>query len=134
VNIFEELVILHGQRNSKNLFGVPSVPDIIKHNFRSVVRRTESFPPLMGIKIPTFQGKPTTRAFQAKQIVPIENIKRNAKLTIITEPSSIWVVGTNWGVAWKALQIKIEHVGEEETLATYCFVEDGEDEFLPRKK
>jgi len=75
----------------------------------------------LSLKIPL-----ETMVFQSKEVVPLETIKRSAKLSVITEPSSIWVIGTNWGVIWKALQIKIEESGQMEDTTSFAFMEDDQ--------
>jgi len=130
VNIFEDVVVLHGQRDAKSLFtGMQGLSaDIIKSNFKSAIRKSGSFPPLMSIKIPMVQGASVTKVFHSRQPVPLESIKKNAQICVIAEPSFIWVVNKNWGVSWKALQIRIEESGGDSSLSSYSFLESADDE------
>lgn len=128
IGAFEATILYHAQRESKNLFNQTTPHDVVKYNFKSNLKRTTDFAPLMTIKVPVVNNEPVTRVWtSAREEVPLESIKKNSKLVVIAEPSSIWVVGTSWGVSWRALQVKIVSSGQEDSVDGYAFLPEGEE-------
>jgi len=132
---FDEKMLAFALKEKANWFksSKPLTPDILKYNYKASIRPpkdSERFAPTMSLKIPTFSdGKVSVDVYGVDhELVPLEYIKSNAKVTAIVEPRSIYFIQGSWGVTWNALQIRVDDPGVDSPskmaqLTEYAFLD-----------
>jgi hypothetical protein len=84
----------------------------------------------MKFKIAMMNGAPNVRVFDTdKKAITIDDVPRGAKVKVIAEIASVWMVGqggTMWGLTFRAAQILV--VSKPASLDQFAFTDDGDDD------
>jgi len=109
----DELTIAQATNNVDLWFqGKGLVPEVVKYNYRPLVKTTAKFPPLVKLKVPVNQaGQPMIDVYRETdgdlEQVGIEALTRNSRVVAITELRSVWFVASNYGLTLRVAQLKI---------------------------
>jgi len=132
LNRIDESFIEAAKNNSAAWFGKDVPIDVIKHNFKSSVKKpvVGGRNPLMKVKIPveynavTGGNSPRLSVFVDKKPVGIEELKPQCKVVGIIELKHGWIAGgSSIGLTWHLLQVKISQPAATDVLPDYAFVE-----------
>jgi len=118
INQIDAAVIAEATKHATVYFGgaTPPTAEIIKFNFRSTIKlpkepNTAGYPPMMKLKVPIQDGNVRLQVFEQREESAIEAISPNSKVTTIVSPA-IWVVNSQFGVTYLALQSRVEGTQE----------------------
>jgi len=123
-NALDEYMIDMGVANSKAWFKSPLTRDIIKAFYTPSVRfskdaegNVKPYPPTLKIQLKQRDGKFETAVYDEKKRplsdIPLEDILvKGATISSLIQCTGVWFAGSKFGLSWKAMQIKADHLPE----------------------
>jgi hypothetical protein len=123
-NSLDEYMIDMGVANSKAWFKSPLTRDIIKAFYTPSVRfskdaegNVKPYPPTLKIQLKQRDGKFETAVYDEKKRplsdIPLEDILvKGATISSLIQCTGVWFAGSKFGLSWKAMQIKADHLPE----------------------
>ena len=122
--ILDEYMIDLGVKFSKQWFKADLNRDIIKAFYTPTVRfskdaegNVKPYPPTLKIQLKQRDGKFETAVYDDKKRplsdIPLEDILvKGATISALIQCTGVWFAGSKFGLSWKAVQIKAEHLPE----------------------
>jgi hypothetical protein len=123
-NNLDEYMIEMGVKNSKSWFKKELSSDIIREFYTPCVRFSKDaegnlkpYPPTLKIQLKQRDGKFETAVYDDKRQpltdVPLEDILvKGATISSLIQCTGVWFAGSKFGLSWKAIQIKADHLPE----------------------
>jgi hypothetical protein len=123
-NSLDEHMIDLGQKFSKQWFKSDLSRDIIKAFYTPTVRfskdaegNVKPYPPTLKIQLKQRDGKFETAVYDDKKRpltdIPLEDILvKGATISSLIQCTGVWFAGSKFGLSWKAVQIKADHLPE----------------------
>ena len=123
-NSLDEYMIDMGVKFSKQWFKSELGRDIIKAFYTPCVRfskdndgNVKPYPPTLKIQLKKRDDKFETKIYDDKkrplEDIPLEDILvKNAIISCLIQCTGVWFAGSKFGVTWKAVQIKTDHLPE----------------------
>jgi len=123
-NSLDEYMIDLGVTNSKSWFKSPLSRDIVKAFYTPCVRFSKDaegnlkpYPPTLKIQLKQREGKFETAVYDEKKRplsdIPLEDILvKGATISSLIQCTGVWFAGSKFGLSWKAVQIKADHLPE----------------------
>eukprot|EP01116_Phalansterium_solitarium_P014640 TRINITY_DN323_c0_g2_i1.p1 TRINITY_DN323_c0_g2~~TRINITY_DN323_c0_g2_i1.p1 ORF type:complete len:302 (-),score=109.26 TRINITY_DN323_c0_g2_i1:249-1154(-) len=114
IQAIDDIVIKQAIANVKSWFpaSVHDAPEVaIRFNFRPTARPSKDpkYAPSMKFRVQLVGGEPTLQVYTAPGVASsVDAITPNSRLTSIVELNGVWVVGNQYGTAWRVLQTKVE--------------------------
>lgn len=109
-------------KNSNSWLSKPLDIDDIKQIYKKQLRKSDQYPSLMRVKIPTNSVGPLVTVFDIdKNIIPLENIQKQSDVTCVLELTGLYFRAKEFGVSWKVIQIMSF---PRLNLNEYAFVDD----------
>jgi len=120
----DEYMIDMGVKNSKAWFKDNLSREIIKAFYTPSVRfskdaegNVKPYPPTLKIQLKQRDGKFETAVYDEKKRplsdIPLEDILvKGATISSLIQCSGVWFAGSKFGLSWKAMQIKADHLPE----------------------
>jgi len=139
-NSLDEYMIDLGVKFSKQWFKSDLNREIIKAFYTPTVRfskdaegNVKPYPPTLKIQLKQRDGKFETAVYDDKKRpltdIPLEDILvKGATITTLIQCTGVWFAGSKFGVSWKAIQIKADHLPE--SIRGFAF-RDEESESAP---
>lgn len=123
-NNLDEYMIDLGVKFSKQWFKSDLSRDIIKAFYTPTVRfskdaegNVKPYPPTLKIQLKQRDGKFETAVYDEKKRplsdIPLEDILvKGATISSLIQCTGVWFAGSKFGLSWKAIQIKADHLPE----------------------
>jgi len=123
-NNLDEYMIETGVKFSKQWFKKELGTDIIKEFYTPSVRfskdaegNVKPYPPTLKIQLKQRDGKFDTKLFDEHKRsiddVPLEEVLvKGAIISTLIQCTGVWFAGSKFGLSWKAIQIKADHLPE----------------------
>jgi hypothetical protein len=123
-NSLDEYMIDLGVKSSKQWFKSELSRDIIKAFYTPSVRfskdtegNVKPYPPTLKIQLKQRDGKFETAVYDDKKRpltdIPLEDILvKGATISSLIQCTGVWFAGSKFGLSWKAVQIKADHLPE----------------------
>lgn len=123
-NALDEYMIDMGVKNSKSWFKSELSREIIKAFYTPSVRFSKDaegnlkpYPPTLKIQLKQRDGKFETAVYDEKKRplsdIPLEDILvKGATISSLIQCTGVWFAGSKFGLSWKAMQIKADHLPE----------------------
>jgi len=123
-NSLDEYMIDLGVKFSKQWFKSELNRDIIKAFYTPCVRFSKDaegnlkpYPPTLKIQLKQREGKFETAVYDEKKRplsdIPLEDILvKGATISSLIQCTGVWFAGSKFGLSWKAVQIKADHLPE----------------------
>ena len=123
-NSLDEYMIDLGVKFSKQWFKSDLNRDIIKAFYTPCVRFSKDaegnlkpYPPTLKIQLKQRDGKFETAVYDEKKRplsdIPLEDILvKRAVISTLIQCTGVWFAGSKFGLSWKAVQIKADHLPE----------------------
>jgi hypothetical protein len=123
-NSLDEYMIDLGVKFSKQWFKSELNRDIIKAFYTPCVRFSKDaegnlkpYPPTLKIQLKQRDGKFETAVYDEKKRplsdIPLEDILvKGATISSLIQCTGVWFAGSKFGLSWKAVQIKADHLPE----------------------
>jgi hypothetical protein len=139
-NNLDEYMIDLGVKFSKQWFKSDLNRDIIKAFYTPTVRFSKDaegnlkpYPPTLKIQLKQRDGKFETAIYDDKKRpltdIPLEDILvKGATISSLIQCTGVWFAGSKFGLSWKAVQIKADHLPE--SIRGFAF-RDEDDEAAP---
>jgi len=120
----DEYMIEMGVKNSKQWFKSELNRDVVKAFYTPIVRFSKDadgnlkpYPPTVKIQLKQRDGKFDIFIVDEKKRpltdIPLEDILvKGAIITSIIQCAGVWFAGSKYGLSWKAVQIKTDHLPE----------------------
>ena len=120
----DEHMIDLGVKNSKQWFKSDLNRDIVKAFYTPCVRFSKDaegnlkpYPPTLKIQLKQRDGKFETAVYDEKKRplsdIPLEDILvKGATISSLIQCTGVWFAGSKFGLSWKAIQIKADHLPE----------------------
>ena len=141
-NSLDEYMIDLGVKFSKQWFKSDLNREIIKAFYTPCIRfskdaegNVKPYPPTLKIQLKQRDGKFETAIYDDKKRpltdIPLEDILvKGATISSLTQCTGVWFAGSKFGLSWKAIQIKADHLPE--SIRGFAFRdEDGETSAAP---
>ena len=134
--ILDEYMIDLGVKFSKQWFKADLNRDIIKAFYTPTVRfskdaegNVKPYPPTLKIQLKQRDGKFETAVYDDKKRplsdIPLEDILvKGATISALIQCTGVWFAGSKFGLSWKAVQIKAEHLPE--SIRGFAFRDEDE--------
>ena len=121
--------------NSKEWFKKPMKMDLIDELFKPSIKYSEDWPPLLKVKLPSWQGKFTCQFWNTKkQKIESDDVTKDCSTIVLIQLQSLWFVDKMFGCNWVAKQIQI-YPSLKKSLKESCLIEAENDEFdIPEKE
>ena len=135
-NSLDELMIDMGVKFSKQWFKSELSRDIIKAFYTPSVRfskdaegNVKPYPPTLKIQLKQREGKFETAVYDEKKRpmtdIPLEDVLvKGAVISSLIQCTGVWFAGSKFGLSWKAIQIKADHLPE--SIRGFAFREEDE--------
>jgi hypothetical protein len=135
-NSLDELMIDMGVKLSKQWFKSELSRDIIKAFYTPSVRfskdaegNVKPYPPTLKIQLKQREGKFETAVYDEKKRpmtdIPLEDVLvKGAVISSLIQCTGVWFAGSKFGLSWKAIQIKADHLPE--SIRGFAFREEDE--------
>ena len=123
-NSLDEYMIELGVKFSKQWFKKELGSDIIKEFYTPCVRYSKDaegnpkpYPPTLKIQLKQRDGKFETAVYDEKKRplsdIPLEDVLvKGATISSLIQCTGVWFAGSKFGLSWKAIQIKADHLPE----------------------
>jgi hypothetical protein len=123
-NSLDEHMVELGVKFSKQWFKKELSSDIIKEFYTPCVRYSKDaegnpkpYPPTLKIQLKQREGKFETAVYDEKKRplsdIPLEDILvKRAVISSLVQCTGVWFAGSKFGLSWKAIQIKADHLPE----------------------
>ena len=123
-NTLDEYMIDMGVKFSKQWFKSELSRDIIKAFYTPSVRfskdaegNVKPYPPTLKIQLKQREGRFETAVYDEKKRpmtdIPLEDILvKGATISSLIQCTGVWFAGSKFGLSWKAIQIKADHLPE----------------------
>ena len=123
-NTLDEHMIDLGVKFSKQWFKSDLTREIIKAFYTPTVRfskdtegNVKPYPPTLKIQLKQRDGKFETAVYDEKKRpltdIPLEDILvKGATISSLIQCTGVWFAGSKFGLSWKAIQIKTDHLPE----------------------
>jgi hypothetical protein len=123
-NALDEFMIDMGVKFSKQWFKSELSREIIKAFYTPTVRFSKDaegnikpYPPTLKIQLKQREGKFETAVYDDKKRpltnIPLEDILvKGATISSLIQCTGVWFAGSKFGLSWKAIQIKADHLPE----------------------
>jgi len=120
----DEYMIDMGVKNSKSWFKDNLSREIIKAFYTPSVRfskdaegNVKPYPPTLKVQLKQRDGKFETAVYDEKKRplsdIPLEDILvKGATISSLIQCTGVWFAGSKFGLSWKAMQIKADHLPE----------------------
>jgi len=140
-NNLDEYMIDLGVKFSKQWFKSDLNREIIKAFYSSCVRfskdaegNVKPYPPTLKIQLKQRDGKFETIIYDDKKRpltdIPLEDILvKGATITSLVQCTGVWFAGSKFGLSWKAIQIKADHLPE--SIRGFAFRDEDGDVSAP---
>lgn len=121
---FDDYMIDQGVKNSKSWFKSDLNRDVIKAFYTPIVRfakdaegNPKPYPPTVKIQLKQRDDKFETAIYDEKKRpltdIPLEDILiKGAVVSALIQCTGVWFAGSKYGLSWKAIQIKTDHLPE----------------------
>jgi len=135
-NSLDEYMIDMGTKFSKQWFKSDLSRDIIKAFYTPSVRFSKDaegnlkpYPPTLKIQLKQREGKFETAVYDEKKRplsdIPLEDILvKGATISSLIQCTGVWFAGSKFGLSWKAMQIKADHLPE--SIRGFAFRDEDE--------
>jgi hypothetical protein len=132
----DEYMIDMGVKFSKQWFKSDLSRDIIKAFYTPSVRfskdaegNVKPYPPTLKIQLKQREGKFETAIYDEKKRpmtdIPLEDILvKGATISSLIQCTGVWFAGSKFGLSWKAIQIKADHLPE--SIRGFAFRDEDE--------
>jgi hypothetical protein len=132
----DEYMIDMGVKFSKQWFKSDLSRDIIKAFYTPSVRfskdaegNVKPYPPTLKIQLKQREGKFETAVYDEKKRpmtdIPLEDILvKGATISSLIQCTGVWFAGSKFGLSWKAIQIKADHLPE--SIRGFAFRDEDE--------
>lgn len=132
----DDYMIDMGVKFSKQWFKSELSRDIIKAFYTPSVRfskdaegNVKPYPPTLKIQLKQREGKFETAVYDEKKRpmtdIPLEDILvKGATISSLIQCTGVWFAGSKFGLSWKAIQIKADHLPE--SIRGFAFREEDE--------
>jgi hypothetical protein len=133
----DEYMIEQGVKNSKNWFKSDLNREVIKAFYTPIVRFSKDaegnpkpYPPTVKIQLKQRDDKFETAIYDEKKRpltdIPLEDILvKGATISSLIQCTGVWFAGSKYGLSWKAVQIKADHLPESIRGFAFRDEEDG---------
>lgn len=133
----DEYMIEQGVKNSKNWFKADLNREVIKAFYTPIIRFSKDaegnpkpYPPTVKIQLKQRDDKFETTIYDEKKRpltdIPLEDILvKGATVSSLIQCTGIWFAGSKYGLSWKAVQIKADHLPESIRGFAFRDEEDG---------
>jgi len=123
-NTLDEYMIDLGVKFSKQWFKSDLNREIVKAFYTPTVRfskdaegNVKPYPPTLKIQLKQRDGKFETAVYDEKKRpltdIPLEDILvKSATISSLIQCTGVWFAGSKFGLSWKAIQIKADHLPE----------------------
>lgn len=123
-NTLDEYMIDLGVKFSKQWFKSDLSREIIKAFYTPTVRfskdaegNVKPYPPTLKIQLKQREGKFETAVYDDKKRpltdIPLEDVLvKGATISSLIQCTGVWFAGSKFGLSWKAIQIKADHLPE----------------------
>jgi len=123
-NTLDEYMIDLGVKFSKQWFKSELSREIIKAFYTPTVRfskdaegNVKPYPPTLKVQLKQREGKFETAVYDDKKRpltdIPLEDILvKGATISSLIQCTGVWFAGSKFGLSWKAIQIKADHLPE----------------------
>jgi len=120
----DEFMIDQGVKNSKNWFKSDLNREVIKAFYTPIVRfakdadgNPKPYPPTVKIQLKQRDDKFETAVYDDKKRpltdIPLEDVLvKGAIISALIQCTGVWFAGSKYGLSWKAVQIKTDHLPE----------------------
>ena len=120
----DEFMIEQGVKNSKNWFKSDMNREVIKAFYTPIIRFSKDaegnpkpYPPTVKIQLKQRDDKFETAIYDEKKRpltdIPLEDILvKGATVSALIQCTGVWFAGAKYGLSWKAVQIKADHLPE----------------------
>jgi len=135
-NALDEYMIDMGVKFSKQWFKSELSREIIKAFYTPSVRfskdaegNVKPYPPTLKIQLKQRDGKFETAVYDEKKRplsdIPLEDILvKGATISSLIQCTGVWFAGSKFGLSWKAIQIKADHLPE--SIRGFAFRDEDE--------
>lgn len=135
-NTLDEYMIDMGVKFSKQWFKSELSRDIIKAFYTPSVRfskdaegNVKPYPPTLKVQLKQREGKFETAVYDEKKRpmtdIPLEDILvKGATISSLIQCTGVWFAGSKFGLSWKAVQIKADHLPE--SIRGFAFRDEDE--------
>lgn len=132
----DDYMIDLGVKFSKQWFKADLSRDIIKAFYTPTVRfskdaegNVKPYPPTLKIQLKQRDGKFETAVYDDKKRplsdIPLEDVLvKGATISALIQCTGVWFAGSKFGLSWKAVQIKAEHLPE--SIRGFAFRDEDE--------
>jgi len=132
----DEYMIDMGVKNSKSWFKDNLSREIIKAFYTPSVRfskdaegNVKPYPPTLKVQLKQRDGKFETAVYDEKKRplsdIPLEDILvKGATISSLIQCTGVWFAGSKFGLSWKAMQIKADHLPE--SIRGFAFRDEDE--------
>ena len=133
----DDFMIEQGVKNSKNWFKSDLNREVIKAFYTPIVRFSKDaegnpkpYPPTVKIQLKQRDDKFETAIYDEKKRpltdIPLEDILvKGATISSLIQCTGVWFAGSKYGLSWKAVQIKADHLPESIRGFAFRDEEDG---------
>ena len=140
-NTLDEYMIDLGVKFSKQWFKSDLNRDIIKAFYTPTVRfskdaegNVKPYPPTLKIQLKQRDGKFETAIYDDKKRpltdIPLEDVLvKGATISSLIQCTGVWFAGSKFGLSWKAVQIKADHLPE--SIRGFAFRDEDEESSAP---
>lgn len=109
-------------KNSNRWLSKPLDIDDINQIYKKQLKKSDTYPSLLRVKIPTNSVGPLVTVFDIdKNIIPLESIQKQSDITCVLELTGLYFRAKEFGVSWKVIQIM---PFPRLNLNEYAFVDD----------
>lgn len=106
----DDVILKAAVANSQEWFGKQKSEEIVREFFRPLVREAKDpqYAPTMKVKIPNYNGTPSTRFFdENKEPGEMSILVKGARAKFLLEVTSVWFVNNNFGISWRMRQAMV---------------------------
>jgi len=140
----DEFMIEQGVKNSKNWFKSDMNREVIKAFYTPIVRFSKDaegnpkpYPPTIKIQLKQRDDKFETAIYDEKKRpltdIPLEDILvKGATVSSLIQCTGVWFAGAKYGLSWKAVQIKADHLPE--SIRGFAFRDEEDATEIPRQE
>ena len=140
----DEFMIEQGVKNSKNWFKSDMNREVIKAFYTPIVRFSKDaegnpkpYPPTVKIQLKQRDDKFETAIYDEKKRpltdIPLEDILvKGATVSALIQCTGVWFAGAKYGLSWKAVQIKADHLPE--SIRGFAFRDEEEGTEMARQE
>jgi hypothetical protein len=119
-------------QKSKEWFGKSMKMELMNELYHPSIKFSDDWAPLFKMKLPYYNDQFDTLFFDndKRQINPIESIKRGSQVIAVFQLSSMWFMGSKFGVVWTCKQCQVFSQANYNTF----MIQDDKDEDMENVK